>query len=201
MNDETESDPWMSWCVKGFILLILTLLPVTGVLTLLLFVPWLPQDWIGLTLLVSGFVFLTGATMLMTTKSLRLWLYSLLAGLLVSVGCISIATFQFLFFIPVPFFGNAFFAALTVITGIVFVIGWLWPEKEAPVFGLTDGLIATASKTMGQKQGFGIKLTERKEEKILAIGLIEIPHEYVYTEDEKQVLRDIIEQSHSIVIC
>ena len=200
MNDETGSDPWMSWCAKAFILLLLTFLPVMGVGSLLTFVTWVSPNWIGLTLLVSGFVFLIGAAILMITKDMRLWLYSLLAGLLVSIGCISVATFQFLLFIPVPFFGNAFIAALTLITGIVFVIFWFLPEKESPKFGSAEstGLIATASKTMGQKQGFGIKLLERKDEKILAIGLIEIPHEYVYAEDEKQILRDIIEQSHSI---
>lgn len=202
MNKETESDPWMSWCAKGFILLILTLLPVMGVFSLLLYVTWVSPDWIGLTLLVSGFVFLIGAAMLMISKDLRLWLYSLFAGFLVSIGCIAAATFQFLFFIPVPMFGNAFVAALVLVTGIVLAIGWFLPEKEAPTFGSigsdSTGLIATASKTIGQKQGFGIQFPERKEEKILAIGLIEIPHEYVYAEEEKQVLRDIIEQSHSI---
>ena len=183
VNDETQTDPWVSWCVKGFILLILTFLPVMGVYSLLLFVTWVSSDWIGLTLLVSGFVFLIGAAILMISKDIRLWLYSLLAGLLVSIGCISVATFQFMLFIPVPFFGNAFIAVLALGTGIVFIILWLLPKKESPKFGSAEstGLIATASKTMGQRQGFGIKLPDRKEEIVLAIGLIEIPHEYVYT--------------------
>lgn len=200
MNDETQSDPWMSWCVKGFILLILTLLPVMAIYGLLLFVTWIPPDWIGLTLLVSGFVFLIGAAILIISKDVRLWLYSLLAGFLVSIGCIAVVTSQLLFLIPVPIFGNALFVVLTLVTGIVLTISWLWPEKESPMFGSAEstGLIATASKTIVQKQGFGIRLPDRKEETILAIGLIEIPHEYVYTEDERHVLRDIIEQSHSI---
>ncbi len=200
MNDETQSEPWMSWCAQGIMLMLLTILPVMGLSSLLAFAEWVTSDWIGLTLIVSGFVFFVGAAILMTTKDMKLWLYSLVAGVLVSIGCITIATFQFLLYIPFPVFGNAFIAVLALLTGVALIIGFYWPEKESHRFGSPEStpLMNTASKTMGKRQGFGISLLDRKEENILAIGLIEIPHEYVYGEDERDILRDIIEQSHSI---
>jgi hypothetical protein len=200
MNEEAKSDPWMSWCAKGFILLILTVLPVMGILSLLLFVTWIPPDWIGGTLLVSGLVFLIGAAILMTSKNIRLWGYSLLAGFLFCAGCMVAATLQLLLLIPVPVFGNALYAVVILVTGTIFTLGLFWPVKEPPRFGSvgSTGLVTTASKIMGQKQGFEIGLFDRQEETILAIGLIEIPHEYVYAEDERAILRDIIEQSQSI---
>ena len=122
----------MSWCMKGFILLILTVLPTMGVLSLLLFVTWIPPDWIGGTLLVSGLVFLIGAAVLMSSKNIRLWGYSLLAGFLVGAGCMVTATLQLLLLIPVPVFGNALYAVIVLVAGTIFALGLLWPVKESP---------------------------------------------------------------------
>ena len=200
MKDETQSDPWISWCAKSFIVLILTILPTIGILYLLMFTTWIATDWIGLTLLVSGLVFFIGASILVVSKNLRLWGYSILAGLTVSLSCITVATSQLLLLIPVPVFGNALFAVLVLVCGLALTIYLLWPKRESPRFGTAEstGLIATASKVIGQRQGIGIRLFDSSEETIHAIGLIEIPHEYVYADDETRVLRDIINQSHSV---
>ena len=102
-----ESSSWFSWLLKSLLILVLTILPITGVLSLLLLTLWIPASWIGPTLLISGLVFLVGAGSLITNHGFRIWVYSLMIGFAVGIGCMTMATLVLLSNIPIPFFGNA----------------------------------------------------------------------------------------------
>ena len=60
MSEENKQSPFVSWTLKGLLVLILAVIPATGVFALLLLVPWISIEWIGPTLLLSGFMFLVG---------------------------------------------------------------------------------------------------------------------------------------------
>jgi hypothetical protein len=106
----------MMWTLQAVLVLVASIIPLSGVLFLVLLVPWVPQSWIGPTLLLSWVIFLVGTGLLVATKEWRTWAYSLITGLAVGVGCITLATASMLSQIPFPLFGNAFFALLTVMT-------------------------------------------------------------------------------------
>ena len=196
MTDD-GSVSWISWTFKGLLLLMLTVLPVAGVLFLLLLVPWVPSQWVGDSLLLTGIVFLFGAGNLLLTKNLRLWLYSLVIGFLIGIGCIVLATFAILSWMPVPLFGSALNAVLSVTTVIAIAV---------PLFlflrtnNATTGLITTSSKSIeGQLQSTGRMMFQRDVEKVLAIELKEIPHDYAFGEEGGQKQTEMVEQFHNIV--
>ena len=199
MTEEEVKDPWISWVLKAIAILFLTALPTAGILGLFLLFPWVSPNFAGPSMLLSGLTFLIGAAIFMSSQNARHWLYSIVIGYAVGFGGVLLGILEVLSHIPVPLFGNAFYATLTVVTVVVFTIGWLWPmERDSSGGVVTVDPILSSSKTIGQGSILGSALFDRREEKVLALGLIEIPHEYVYSEDGKQVLSDIIERFHSI---
>ncbi|MFX1262641.1 MAG: hypothetical protein ACFFAZ_11175 [Promethearchaeota archaeon] len=191
---EEESTPWMLWTLQGVLVLVASIIPLSGVLFLVLLVPWVPQSWIGPTLLISWVIFLVGTGMFVATKEWRRWAYSMVVGLAVSIGCITLATASMLSQIPFPLFGNAFFAILTVLTLIAVTI-------TTAVSANTDtksvGLLEMSSKSSSSPIP-SLSLL-RAPQKTRAIELMEIPHDYAFSEDGKHGLHEVTKALHSMV--
>jgi hypothetical protein len=191
---EEESTPWMLWTLQGVFVLVVSIIPLSGVLFLVLLVPWVPQSWIGPTLLISWVIFLVGTGMFVATKKWRRWAYSMVVGLAVSIGCITLATASMLSQIPFPLFGNAFFAILTVLTLIAVTI-------TTAVSANTDtksvGLLEMSSKSSSSPIP-SLSLL-RAPQKTRAIELMEIPHDYAFSEGGKHSLHEITKALHSMV--
>ncbi|MHA1908823.1 MAG: hypothetical protein ACW98Y_16095, partial [Candidatus Thorarchaeota archaeon] len=193
---EGESKSWNSWLLSGTLILVLTILPLTGVFSLLLLTPWIPADWVGFTLLCSGIVFLVGAGVLISNRGLRLWVYSLMIGFSIGFGCMVLATLALLSYIPIPLFGNAMNATLTIVTVIGFSIAWLWSSRGNPT---PAGLVTTSTKSLGDlTQSIG-SIFQQKQESIAAVELKELPHDYAFAEDGGHDLSKIIERFYSII--
>ncbi|MHA2321884.1 MAG: ATP-binding protein, partial [Candidatus Thorarchaeota archaeon] len=197
MTEEEVNDPWISWVLKGLAALFLALLPATGILGLFMLVPWVPADWAGPTMLLSCLIFLVGAGILITAQDVRNWLYSIVIGYVVAIGSIGLVILEGLSRIPVPLVGNAFYATVIVASGILFVVGWFWPMRQDASSDPTKGLVTTSTKSFGLGSTLGTK-TRGKAEKVLAVELTEIPHNYTHSEDEKQNPAELIECFHSI---
>ena len=118
MMTEEKDDPWITWLLKAIVVLFLTILPVSGILFLFMLVPWIPADWSGSTFLLSGLVILVGSVYLLSTSDLRVWIYSIAIGYMIGIGSMGLFLVQGLTQIPVPVFGNAFYAAAAVVTGL-----------------------------------------------------------------------------------
>ena len=177
--------------------LVLTAIPVQGIIFLLLLVPWVPSTWIGPTLLFSGIVFLVGAGILIANRSLRMWFYSLVLGFSIGCSCLILATLALLSQIPVPFLGNAMYAACAAVMAVGFTIAWFWPTKKK---NTQLGLITTSSKSARfHKPSLGVQLLQRKSEMVLAVELKEIPHDFAFTEDGRYRLSEMVERFHSII--
>ncbi|MHA2135738.1 MAG: ATP-binding protein [Candidatus Thorarchaeota archaeon] len=193
---EGELKSWNSWLLSGTLILILTILPITGVFSLLLLTPWIPAGWVGLTLLGSGIVFLVGACVLISNRGPRLWIYSLMIGFSLGFGCMVLATLAHLSYIPIPFFGNAMNATLTIVTVIGFSIAWLWSSRGDAT---PAGLITTSSKSLGERtQSIG-SVFQQKQESVEAVELRELPHDYAFAEDGGHDISKIIERFYSII--
>ena len=197
MTDENESTPWTIWAIKGFFVILVSFILILGVLFLTMIVPWMLAEWIGPTLLLSGLAFFVGNVVLLESKDPRLWLYSVITGYLIAIGSIILATLWSLTFIPVPVFGNAFYATITAVIIAAFTTIWYWTGNNEPSVG---GTIASASKSISsQKLVLGASFLSRRDTYIEAIELMEMPREYVFDEEEKKNLRMIIEYFHNIV--
>ena len=196
MTDDGSSS-WVPWMMKLMLALVLTAIPVQGIIFLFLLVPWVPSTWIGPTLLFSGIVFLVGAGVLIAYKSVRMWLYSLVLGFSIGCGCMVLATLAVLSHIPFPFLDNAMNAVCVVVMVIGFTIAWFWPTKKK----VTQlGLITTSSKSARvHKQSLGVQLLQRKSEMVLAVELKEIPHDFAFAEDGRYRLSEMVERFHSII--
>jgi hypothetical protein len=203
MSDETET-PWMSWVIKLVLVIFLTIIPTSGLLVLYSLTPWIPPDWTSRTILVSGLIILIGSGYMLSTREIRSWLYSIAIAYMIGLGNIGIFLAEEISRIPVPIFGNAFLAILTICTALVFLIGWFWPwnsgASQKLETGSTSGLITTSSKSLvGSPVSLGSQLFQRRPASVLAIELTEIPHDYAFAEDEEKKLKDLSEQFHSIV--
>jgi hypothetical protein len=193
---EGESESWNSWLLSGSLILILTILPITGVFSLLLLTPWIPAGWVGVTLLGSGVVFLIGAGVLISNRGFRWWIYSLMIGFSIGLGCMILATLALLSYIPIPFFGNAMNATLTVVTVIGFSFAWLWSSRGNPT---PAGLVIASTKSLGERtQSIG-SIFQQKSESVAAVELKELPHDYAFAEDGGHDLSKIIERFYSII--
>jgi len=177
--------------------MVLTAIPVQGIIFLLLLAPWVPSTWIGPTLLFSGIVFLVGAGILIANRSLRMWFYSLVLGFSIGCGCLVLATLALLSHIPFPFLGNAMYAACAAVMAVGFTIVWFWPAKKKAT---QLGLITTSSKSARvHKQSLGMQLLQRKSEMVLAVELKDIPHDFAFAEDGRYRLSEMVERFHSII--
>jgi len=195
MTEENDSAPWVIWIVKFMGIIILTALPVAGVLSLILTAFWVPSDWVGFTLLLSGIVFFIGAIVLLENKNVRMWAYAIVGGTAIGLGVIVISLLWQLTFIPFPLFGNAFNAVVAVTISLSFTLAWLWPTQKD---SLHSGLIASSAKeTTIKRNSMGLQLFQQKPMSVLALELKEIPHDYAFDSTRDDTL-DVIERFHSI---
>ncbi len=197
MSKETESSPILSGVFKVLVALVLAMIPGIGLFILLLLIPWISVDWIGLTLLLSGIVFVVGAGILLESRNVRLWLYSIMCGFLIGFGSIILATLWILTTIPVPLFGNAFYATIIIAASAGLLILWYLPTgRNSP----QQGLVSVSSKSIAvQRLSLGGALFQKRDARVVAIELKEIPHEYAFVEDAKRNPKDIIERFHTII--
>ncbi|MFW9888738.1 MAG: hypothetical protein ACFFER_11170 [Candidatus Thorarchaeota archaeon] len=191
---EEESTPWMLWTLQGVLVLVVSVVPLSGVLFLVLLVPWVPQSWIGPTLLISWVIFLFGTGMFVATKEWRKWAYSIVVGLAVGIGCITLATASMLSQIPFPLFGNAFFAILTVLTLIAVTMTTAISVNSDTK---SAGLLEMSSKSSSSPLP-SLSLL-RAPQQTQAIELLEIPHDYAFSEDGKHCLHEVTKALHSMV--
>ncbi|MBN2228119.1 MAG: hypothetical protein JW779_00900, partial [Candidatus Thorarchaeota archaeon] len=178
MNEENESGSWM---LKGIIVLFLTIFPTAGVFVVLMLIPWMPLEWYGPTLLLSGLTFLIGGGILLENKEVKLWLYSLLVGLLIGVGSIILATLHLLSTIPIPIFGNAFYAAMAGLAGVGFLFLLYWTTNQSAT---QTSLVASSNKSFVEsRQIFQSHFLQNRPDEVLAIEVIEVPHDHIFVEE------------------
>ncbi|MHA2023140.1 MAG: hypothetical protein ACTSWQ_05715 [Candidatus Thorarchaeota archaeon] len=194
---EENTISWTPILAKLFVLILLTGLPSTGILALLIFAGLVPITWIGPTLLITGSIFFIGASVLLATKNIHYWAYSLLLGLAAGIGCIVIAFLEMLLYISVPVVGNA--AWLVVISLFIFfsVSTYLW-DRNSPVIPKEIPVVTTASKTIGRSSP---SYTPRRRKSLFmsSVELIEIPRDYAFSEDKKHSISEMNERFHSVV--
>ncbi|MHA1929155.1 MAG: Yip1 family protein, partial [Candidatus Thorarchaeota archaeon] len=196
----TEEKPtsWAPIMIKLFLLIVLTGLPIAGMLTLLVLAGVVPNSWIGQTLLITGFVFLFGAGLLLATKNVLYWAYSLLVGFAIGIGCIVLAFLAILSMISVPLVGNA--AWLVIIISVILVssiMSHLWDRKN-PLAPKEIPVITTSSKAIRAPR-LQIPSIRKKQSSIVSVELVELPRDYAYSEDKKHSVSEMVERFHSIV--
>jgi hypothetical protein len=107
-----------------------------------------------------------------------------------------LATLALLSYIPIPFFGNAMNATLTIVTVIGFSIAWFWSSRGDTT---PAGLVTTSSKSLGGRtQDIGT-IFQQKSEYVAAVELKELPHDFAFAEDGGHDLSKVIERFYSIV--
>jgi len=196
LSEETDSGPWMAWALKGMAVLIVTFIQTMVVLILIMLVPWMPENIIGLTLLISGVVFLAGNVILLESKDARMWIYSLVGGFAVGLGSVVVATLWMLTYIPVPIVGNAFYAVMIVIAVVGFTITW---SKTSPTRELHSGVVATSPSIASNQTSLSARgLFQQKPEMTMVVELKEIPHDYAFAENSKYTPQEIIQRFYSV---
>ncbi len=195
MTGENDSAPWAIWIVKFMGIIFLTALPAVGVQFLLLTTFWVPSDWVGPTLLLSGIVFFIGAIVLLENKNARVWAYSIIGGSAIGLATIILSLLWQLTFIPFPLFGNAFYAVVAAAISLGLTLAWLWPTQKD---SLHSGLVASSAKeTTIKTSTMGLQLFRQKSTSVLALELKEIPHDYAFANMRDNSL-DVIERFHSV---
>ncbi|MHA2142564.1 MAG: hypothetical protein ACXADD_13780 [Candidatus Thorarchaeota archaeon] len=197
MTSEEEQTPWVSLIFKMLGILVLTLIPTMCLFTLLLLAPWMPYEWIGPTLLISGFVFFLGAFVLFTKKNLRIWAYALLLGFATGMTSLAVATLYIMSFIPVPIVGNAACLTLIAVTVIGLLINGIRLKNTE---SLHSGMVTTSSKASSSQAKSSLsQMFQRGSAKFLALELEEIPHDYALGDEAKYDLSNLIEKLQSVV--
>jgi hypothetical protein len=136
----------------------------------------MPYEWIGPTLLISGFVFFLGAFVLFTKKNLRIWAYALLLGFATGMTSLAVATLYIMSFIPVPIVGNAACLTLIAVTVIGLLINGIRLKNTE---SLHSGMVTTSSKASSSQAKSSLsQMFQRGSAKFLALELEEIPHDY-----------------------
>ena len=196
MTDENDSGSWM---IKGFFACLLALFPTAGVFILLLLVPWMIPEWVFPTIILSFLVFLAGGGILVAFKDTRSFFYSIILGGMVGVCTIILATVRHLSLIPVPLFGNALNATAAGVGVLVPVFLFLWLRPTDSDVAQT-GLITTSSKPLAeQKQTIQRLFMHNKPEVVLALELVEEPHDYIFSENDEESPSSHIERFSGIV--
>ncbi|MCK4566241.1 MAG: hypothetical protein KAU48_02920, partial [Candidatus Thorarchaeota archaeon] len=194
MTDENDSGSWM---IKGFIAFIIALIPTAGVFILLLIVPWMPLEWVFPALILSFLVFFAGGCILVGFKDTQSFKYSVIIGGMIGVCTVILATVRHLSLIPVPLFGNALNATAAVAVVLVFLYLWLRPTDTDVA---QTGLITTSPKPLAeQKQTIQRLLMHNKPEVVLALELVEEPHDYIFSDNEEKSPSSHIERFSGIV--
>jgi hypothetical protein len=117
-------------------------------------------------------------------------------GFSMGFGCMVLATLALLSYIPIPLFGNAMNATLTIVTAIGFSIAWFLSSRGNPT---PASLVTTSTKSLGERtQSIG-SIFQQKQESIAAVELKELPHDYAFAEDGGHDLSKIIERFYSII--
>jgi len=187
----------MAWAVKGMLILILTALQGFVVFILLWCVPWMTGAIAAPALLISAVVFLAGNAVLLESKNARMWGYSVIGGFAVGIGGIALATLWMMAYIPVPIFGNALYATGAIAIAIVLLLLWLRPTEQDLV---QTGPITTSSKSLAeQKQSIQRLFMQNKSETVLALELVEEPHDFIFSENEERTPSNHIERFSGIV--
>jgi len=197
LTEESDSGPWMVWAVKGMLILILTALQGFVVFLLLWCVPWMTGAIAAPALLISAVVFLAGNAVLLESKNARMWGYSVIGGFAVGIGGIALATLWMMAYIPVPIFGNALYATGAIAIAIVLLLLWLRPTEQDVV---QTGPITTSAKSLAeQKQSIQRLFMQNKSETVLALELVEEPHDFIFSENEERTPSNHIERFSGIV--
>jgi hypothetical protein len=141
-------------------------------------------------------VFLVGAGVLLGTKNVRNWIYSLAVGFLSVPVCIVLAVIGILSSIPVPLLGNAFNAATLGLSIIGLLIFTYWPSGKRQIEAAP---IQSSVKSVGGSAGAALaQLIRPSNEKVLAVELVEIPHRHVFLDDTKEA-SDLVHQFYNVV--
>jgi len=197
LTEESDSGPWMVWAVKGMLILILTALQGFVVFLLLWCVPWMTGAIAAPALLISAVVFLAGNAVLLESKNARMWGYSVVGGFAVGIGGIALATLWMMAYIPVPIFGNALYASAVVGIAIVILILYVRPTEQE--IAQTTPITTSAKSLAEQKQSIQRLFMQNKSEAVLALELVEEPHDYIFSDNEEQSPSTHIERFSGIV--
>ncbi|MBE0525650.1 MAG: hypothetical protein IH631_01820, partial [Candidatus Thorarchaeota archaeon] len=194
MTEENESPSVLS---RMFIAAILATILAGIVSTIVMVVPWITIDWYFSTLFISFFPFFVGCFILLGNTDSKFWTYSFIAGLLIDVGSILLATSLLLYSIQVPIFGNALNIAIMVIVVIAVVIFCIRSSKQEDK---QTGQITTSAKSLAeQTQSIQRIFMQGKPETILALELVEEPHDYIFSDNEDKSPSVPIERFSSLV--
>lgn len=179
------------WITKGALVLTLTLIPSGILLFVFKSLAWMEPPLASHIFVLSTLVFFSGAALLIVSKRVRAWLYSLGIGLGMAVCVIVLAGLRLLYLTPYPLVGNALFALAAVLGVGLFAVLTLRLSR-APS---TTGLVTQSNSTLSSP---GLSILSRVSEKVGAIELEHIPHDYLHKED---AMPDggLVQRFHSIV--
>ncbi|MGY5871741.1 MAG: hypothetical protein RTV72_05825 [Candidatus Thorarchaeota archaeon] len=163
----------------------------------MMLVPWMVGSIAVPSLLISVVIFLAGNVVLLVNKDARLWVYSVLAGFVIGIGGIAVATLWMLSYIPVPIFGNALYATAVVGIVIVLLLLYLRPTEQDVV--QTTPITTSLKSFSEQKQAIQSIFSQNKSETVLALELVEEPHDYIFSENEERTPSTHIERFSGIV--
>jgi hypothetical protein len=193
-NEKNESSSLLTNIITAFILAAILALIVTSPLIV---IPWYPLGWYIPTLILVGFVFWVGFGIYLQSKNTQFSSYSIILGIMIEGGIIVIATSLALLSIPVPIIGNALNATIAIVIVVGGFLYWLILSNRGKA---QTGLIATSSKShTEQKQSIQKLFMQKKTETVLALELVEEPHDYIFSESEERSPSTHIERFSGIV--
>ncbi len=196
MTNDEENESSSFW-TNAFIALILAAIFTLIIFSPLMLFPWFPLDWHIPTIILVGFAFWVGFGIYIQSKNTQFSSYSIILGILIEIGLTVIAGSLALLSIPVPIFGNALFASLAGATAVgVFLYWLLYSNRGAAQTGL---ITASAKSHTEQKQSIQRLFMQKKSETVLALELVEEPHDYIFSENEERTPSNHIERFSGIV--
>jgi hypothetical protein len=179
---DNDSSHWIIGVLKSIVVLILTLVPLFGVLYILVAVEFIPTAWRWPVFLLTGTIFLIGSVALLKRHG-KIWGYSLIAGFSVTGATIVAGGLLVLSMIPIPLIGSALNALAAGIATVSFAILYFMklrtPEQGAAA------VTSSSKSSILPKVNLGFR---KSPEMVAGLEITQLPSKYVLQGDDPQVI-------------
>lgn len=179
---DNDSSHWIIGVLKSIVVLILTLVPLFGVLYILVAVEFIPTAWRWPVFLLTGTIFLIGSVALLKRHG-KIWGYSLIAGFSVAGATVVAGGLLVLSMIPIPLIGSALNALAAGIATVSFVILYFMKLRTP---GQGAAAVTSSSKSsILPKVNLGFR---KSPEMVAGLEITQLPSKYVLEGDDPQVI-------------
>ncbi len=182
-TEENESSSFWTNVIIALILAVILTLIVSPIITL---VPWVPHDWHFPALTFVGIPFFLGFGIYLVSKNTQFSSYSFALGIMIEIGFVALATFLVLYATPLPIFGNALNATGLVAIVIVFLFVFFRLRSTEQNVVKTNPITTSSKSLTEQKQSIQRLFMQKRSEIVLALELVEEPHDYIFSDSEEK---------------